>query len=163
MSDTYIGGPVARTALQAMYAASRKLGREGVLAVVNSLTQPALPGSFRAATVKYLVEGRSDNAEHILASLREQEYTELGDDMISLAEKLRREGKLEGEADGLKKGKAEGLAEALIRQLQRKFELSASDLEHIRTVRDVTKLQAGLDEIIEPGATRESVLEKLHS
>ena len=43
MSDAYLGGPVARTALQAMYCASRKLGREGVLAVVNSLNQASLP------------------------------------------------------------------------------------------------------------------------
>jgi hypothetical protein len=71
MSERFVGGPVARTALQAMYAASRKLGRPGVLAVVRSLTRKALPGPFREATLQYLVAGREDNVESILATLRE--------------------------------------------------------------------------------------------
>ena len=53
------------------------------------------------------------------------------------------------------------LAEALIRLMNRKFTLSASDIQTIRTVRDLSKLQAALDEIIEANATRESVLRQL--
>ena len=53
------------------------------------------------------------------------------------------------------------MAEALIRLMNRKFTLSASDIQTIRTVRDLSKLQAALDEIIEANATRESVLRQL--
>lgn len=66
-------------------------------------------------------------------------------------------------ATGVRKGTAKGKAEAeaLIRQMNRRFNLSASDLQKIRAVRDLNKLQAALDEIIEPNATRESVLRQL--
>jgi len=74
MAAKEMSGPVARTALQAMYCASRKLGRKGVLAVVNSLNQASLAGSFREATVKYLVRGRGDNARMIVATLQEEGY-----------------------------------------------------------------------------------------
>jgi len=53
------------------------------------------------------------------------------------------------------------LAEALIRQMNRRFTPSASDTQKIRTVRNLSKLQAALDEIIEANATRESVLRQL--
>ncbi|TVR66264.1 MAG: hypothetical protein EA427_16370, partial [Spirochaetaceae bacterium] len=92
MSERFLGGPVARTALQAMYAASRKLGRKGVLDVVRSLTQKALPGPFREATFQYLAAGRDDNVTSILATLREEGYTEMGAPMISYAERKHREG-----------------------------------------------------------------------
>ena len=75
--------------------------------MVRSLTQKALPGPFREATVQYLVAGRE--------------------------------------------GKAEGLAETLMRQLKRRFPLDARELEQVREVTDTAKLQAALDEIIEPG------------
>jgi len=88
-----------------------------------------------------------------VATMQEEGYTIMGETMISYAEELRREGKLEG--------KAEGLAEALIRQMSRRFTLSAPDTQKIRTVRDLSKLQAALDEIIEANATRESVLRQL--
>ncbi len=153
MSESFIGGPVAKTALQAMYAASRKLGREGLLEVVRSLTQRTLPCTFRETTMKYLVEGRTDNAESILATLKKQKYTYLGDNMISFAEKVRREGEA--------KGKAEGLAETLLRQLGRRFTLKPAEIDQVRAVTNVAKLQAALDEIIEPHATADSVLEKL--
>lgn len=117
MSESFIGGPVAKTALQAMYAASRKLGREGLLEVVNSLTQRTLPSTFRETTMKYLVEGRTDNAESILATL--------------------------------------------LRQLGRRFTLNSAEIDQVRAVTNVAKLQAALDEIIEPHATADSVLEKL--
>ena len=61
----------------------------------------------------------------------------------------------------MEEGKAEGLAEALIRLMNRRFTPSASDIQKIRTVRDLSKLQAALDEIIEANATRESVLRQL--
>ena len=77
--------------------------------------------------------------------------------MISYAEKKHREGKTEG----LIEGKTEGFAEALIRQLTRRFSLDAKELEQAREVTDTAKLQAALDEIVEPGATLQSVLEKL--
>ncbi|TVR94503.1 MAG: hypothetical protein EA428_00300, partial [Spirochaetaceae bacterium] len=64
----------------------------------------------------------------------------------------------EGEA----RGEAKGLAEALLRQLERRFTLSSAQLNRVRGVSDVPKLQAALDEIIEPHATADSVLEKLH-
>ncbi|TVR93226.1 MAG: hypothetical protein EA428_02610 [Spirochaetaceae bacterium] len=73
--------------------------------------------------------------------------------MISYNEKARREGKVQG--------KAEGLAEALLRQIERRFAVSSVELERVREVSEVAKLQAALDEIIEPHATAESVLEKL--
>ncbi len=157
LSDHFVSGPVAKTALQAMYAASRKLGREGLLEMVSSLTQRSLPAGFRDTTLKYLAEGRTDNVESILATLKERKYTDLGDSMISYNEKARREGKVEGKAEG----KAEGLAEALIRMLERKFTLDSAELDRVRKVNDVAKFQAALDEIIEPHATAESVLEKL--
>ena len=78
MSESFVGGPVAKTALQAMYAASRKLGREGLLEVVRSLTQKGLPGTFRETTMKYLVEGRTDNAESILARLKGSQKRSFG-------------------------------------------------------------------------------------
>ena len=53
------------------------------------------------------------------------------------------------------------LAEALIRLMNRKFTLSASDIQTIRTVRNLSKLQVALDEMIEANATRESVLRQL--
>lgn len=149
MDEHFVGGPVARTALQAMYAASRKLGRPGVLAVVRSLTQQVLPGPFREATFQYLAAGREDNIESIVATLREEGYTEMGAPMISYAEKKHRE------------GKTEGFAEALIRLLQRRFPLDPTELAQVREVTDTAKLQAALDEIIESEATRDSVLEKL--
>ena len=149
LSDELVGGPVARTALQVMYAASRKLGREGVRAVVNSLTQQSLPEAFREASFRYLSAGREDNVESILATLQEQEYTETGAPMISYIEKKHRE------------GKAEGLTETLIRLLERKFRLDSTDLQWVSEVTDIAKLQAALDEIIEPEATAESVLGKL--
>ena len=153
MKKSSIGWPVAKTALQAMYAASRKLGREGLLEVVSSLTQRSLPAVFRETTLKYLAEGRTDNVESILATLKKRKYTDLGDSMISYNEKARREGKVQG--------KAEGLAEALLRQIERRFAVSSVEFEGVREVSDVAKLQAALDEIIEPHATAESVLEKL--
>jgi hypothetical protein len=73
--------------------------------------------------------------------------------MISYAEKKHREGKAEG--------KAEGLAEALVRLLERRFLPAPAELVRVREVTDTAKLQAALDEIIEPEATLDSVLEKL--
>ena len=45
--------------------------------------------------------------------------------------------------------------------LGRKFTLNSVEIDRIRKVTDVAKLQAALDEIIEPHATADSVLEKL--
>ena len=100
---------------------------------------------------------RGDNARMIVATMQEEGYTIMGETMISYAESLRREGKQEGEREG----KREGLAEALIRQMSRRFTLSAPYIQTIRTVGELSKLQAALDEIIEPHATRESVLRQL--
>jgi len=105
------------------------------------------------------VEG--DNSRVILATMQEEGYTIMGETMISYAESLRREGEATGVKKGKKEGKAEGLAEALIRLMNRRFTPSASDIQKIRTVRDLSKLQAALDEIIEANATRESVLRQL--
>jgi len=103
--------------LVTLRTASRELGRDGVRAVVHSLTQQSLPEAFREASFRYLSAGREN--------------------------------------------KAEGLTETLIRQLKRRFHLSASELTRVREVTDIAKLQAALDEIIEPEATCESVLGKL--
>ena len=149
LSEELVGGPLTRTALQVMYAASRKLGREGVRAVVHSLTQPAIPEAFREASFRYLSAGREDNVESIFATLQQQEYTEMGAPMISFIEKKHREGIAEGKAD------------TLTRLLERKFGLDSTDLQWVRQVTDIPKLQAALDEIIEPEATAESVLSKL--
>lgn len=45
--------------------------------------------------------------------------------------------------------------------MKRRFRLREVELQGIGATRDLAKLQAALDEIIEPEATRESVLERL--
>ncbi len=73
--------------------------------------------------------------------------------MISWAEARRQE--------GLKQGIEQGLTKALLRLVERKFSVSAAERERIQAVADAEKLQAALDEIIEPEATLESVLRHL--
>ena len=72
LRDEFIGGPLARAALQAMHAAAREMGKDGVLKVVRSLTNPRLPKEFRDATLEYLCDGRPDSAESVLAKLKEE-------------------------------------------------------------------------------------------
>ena len=69
--------------------------------------------------------------------------------MISWAEARRQEG-LE-----------QGLTKTLLRQVDRRFSVTNADRERVRSAADPEKLQAALDEIIEPDATLESVLRLL--
>ncbi|TVQ26782.1 MAG: hypothetical protein EA383_04505, partial [Spirochaetaceae bacterium] len=62
---------------------------------------------------------------------------------------------------GLEQGLHEGLVATLLRQVDRKFSVTQAERERIRAASDPEKLQAALDEIIEPAATRESVLKRL--
>jgi len=157
MSERYVGGPVSRTALQAMYASSRKLGKKGVLELVRSLGKPELPPEFRRATLRYLENGREDNTNELLAALKKEGYTGVGETMISWAEARRQE----GHKQGIEQGLNEGLVTALLRQVERKFSVTEAERERIRAVSDPEKLQTALDEIIEPDATVQSVLERL--
>ena len=149
MSDTFIGGPLTRTALQAMHAASRKLGKKGVLELARSLAHPELPAEFRNTTLRYLQSGRQDNTDELLAELKKEGYTTMGNTMISWAEARRQE--------GLK----QGLTKTLLRFAERKFSVTNADRERVRSAADPEKLQAALDQIIEPEATLESVLRLL--
>ncbi|TVQ22215.1 MAG: hypothetical protein EA383_15805, partial [Spirochaetaceae bacterium] len=89
----------------------------------------------------------------LLATLKERGYTEMGKTMISWEEARRQE--------GLQQGLHEGLVATLLRQVDRKFSVTQAERERIRAASDPEKLQAALDEIIEPAATRESVLKRL--
>ena len=157
MSDSFVGGPVTRTALQAMYAASRKLGKKGVLELVRLLADPELPAEFRNTTLRYLQNGRQDNTNELLAALKKKGYTEMGNTMISWAEARRQEVLKQGIEQGLE----QGLTKTLLRQVERKFSVTNAERECIQAVADPEKLQAALDEIIEPDATLESVLKLL--
>jgi len=127
-------------------AASRKLGKKGVLDLVRLLAHPELAAEFRNTTLRYLQNGRQDNTNELLAALKKEGYTEMGNTMISWAEAHRQE------------VLNEGLTKVLLRQVERKFSVEAADRERIQAVADAEKLQAALDEIIEPEATLESVL-----
>ncbi|TVQ22218.1 MAG: hypothetical protein EA383_15825, partial [Spirochaetaceae bacterium] len=78
MSRQFHGGLVSRTALRAMHATSRKLGRDDVVDLVHLLGEPELPPEFRRTTLRYLATGREDNAAALLATLKERGYTEMG-------------------------------------------------------------------------------------
>ena len=77
--------------------------------------------------------------------------------MISWAEARRQEVLKQGIEQGLE----QGLTKTLLRQVERKFSVTNADRECIQAVADPEKLQAALDEIIEPEATLESVLRHL--
>ncbi|TVR89867.1 MAG: hypothetical protein EA428_09470 [Spirochaetaceae bacterium] len=85
--------------------------------------------------------------------------------MISWAEARRQEGLKQGLEQGIEQGIEQGLNEglvtALLRLVERKFSVTEAERERIRAVSDPDKLQAALDEIIEPGATLDSVLKHL--
>jgi hypothetical protein len=80
--------------------------------------------------------------------VREMNYRDMEEDIMTREQRL------------LKEGRAEGLQDSLKRQIKKKFGLETEESVKINQVKDSKKLEAAIDEIL-TAETKQQVLEKL--
>jgi len=116
---------------------------------------------FYVTLLKFKAE---EELQTFLQMTREMNYRDMEEDIMTREQRLIKEGRAEGRQEGLQKGRGEGRIEALQDSLKRlikkKFGLETEESVKINQIKDATKLEAALDEILS-AETKQQVLEKL--
>ena len=100
---------------------------------------------FYMTLLKFKAE---EELQTFLQIARKMNYRDMEEDIMTREQRL------------LKEGRAEGLQDSLKRQIKKKFGLETEESVKINQIKDTSKLEAALDEILS-AETKQQVLEKL--